>query len=221
MYLIASDILAELCGLSPGLIGVMAGVGVTLWLLGWWSHRFWIVLSATVLAGVFGLYEAASRQAQPLVTSLLLALAAGLLALALIRLFAFIGCGLAGFLLAETLAPQLEQPMIVFLVCGLLGVLLFRWCVMGLTSLAGSALLLYAGLAFLNQRGKLDAVAWSDQGAVLLNWICGLMTVMGFAFQSLLERRRKRRQEEEEPDKKRKKGKEHVEEYRGLFWKAG
>ena len=50
MRLVAPDLVADLCGLSPGLIGLAAAVGAGLWLLGWWSHRFWVVLIATVAA---------------------------------------------------------------------------------------------------------------------------------------------------------------------------
>ena len=197
MQLVTPEILADLCGLSPGPLAVALAVGLTLWLLGWWSHRFWVVLAATVAAGVFGLFEAPALQAQPLFASLLLALAAGMLALALVRLFAFLAGGLAGLSLAQAAAPTLGPPLVVFLVCGLVGLLLFRWCVMATTSLLGSVILLYTGLTFLNRQGSLDAIAWTEQGAVLLNWGCGLMTVMGCAFQVLLERRRRRRRHEE------------------------
>ena len=71
--------------LSVGLCATGLVVGLALWLFGWWSHRFWVVLTTTVLAGVFGLYEAAMFRTHPLVAALLLAVAAGLLALALIR----------------------------------------------------------------------------------------------------------------------------------------
>src|SRR5262245_24456901 len=64
MTIIATDILGDLCGLSLGLIVAIIPIGLLLWLLGWWSHRFWIVLATTVLAGVFGLLEASSWRVQ-------------------------------------------------------------------------------------------------------------------------------------------------------------
>src|SRR5678816_2470220 len=95
MVLIATDILADLCGLSLGLILGLLPIGLLLWLLGWWSHRFWIVLATTVVAGVIGLMEATSWQAQPIVVAVLLAIAAGVLALALVRVITFTAGGLA------------------------------------------------------------------------------------------------------------------------------
>src|SRR4051812_14071990 len=58
MHIIATDILGDVCGLSLGLIMLVIPVGLVLWLLGWWSHRFWIVLATTVIAGIVGLNEA-------------------------------------------------------------------------------------------------------------------------------------------------------------------
>ena len=78
MSIIASDILADLCGLSLGLLIALLPVGLLLWLLGWWSHRFWVVLSTTLLAGVCGLYEGSAFQAHPLMAAVLLAVLARL-----------------------------------------------------------------------------------------------------------------------------------------------
>src|SRR3954447_15090154 len=69
MQLVTTELLGDLCGLSPGPLAVAGLVGLTLWLLGWWTHRFWVVLVATVAAGVYGLYEGSALQSQPLVAS--------------------------------------------------------------------------------------------------------------------------------------------------------
>ena len=53
MQLIATDILADICGLSLVPLCTGLGIGLFLWLFGWWSHRFWVVLVTTVLAGLF------------------------------------------------------------------------------------------------------------------------------------------------------------------------
>lgn len=217
--LVAPDLLADLCGLSPGLVGVAAAIGAALWLLGWWSHRFWVVLAATVSAGVIGLYEAPVLKAQPLIASLLLALAAGFLALALIRLFAFVVGGIAGMALVQALAPSLDQPVIAFLVAGLLGLLLFRWCVTALMSFSGSLLLVYSGLILLNHRGALDAAAYAEQSGVALTIAVVLMSVVGFAFQIWMERRRRRAAEEQDEIPK-KKSKVSDDPYLGMFNKS-
>ena len=199
MQLVAPDLLVELCGLSPGLVGLAAAVGAALWLLGWWSHRFWVVLIATVAAGVYGLYEAPAHK---LVASLLLALASGLLALALIRLFAFVAGGVAGVALMQAFAPTLDQHLIAFLSSGLLGLVLFRWCVTAVTAFLGSVILSYAGLAFLTQRGSLDAPAYAEANGLMLTGIVAGLTLAGFAIQLWFERRRKEKPDEEKPVKK-------------------
>src|SRR5438876_735946 len=134
MQLIATDILAEMCGLSLALLVLGFGIGLFLWLFGWWSHRFWVVLVTTVLAGLLGLNEAARLNTHPIVLSLLMAIAAGLLALALVRLLAFAAGGMAGLLALQHLVPTWDQPVVGFLLCALVGLLLFRLWMMALTS---------------------------------------------------------------------------------------
>ena len=200
MNVVTADLVADLCGLSLGVLLAGGGIGLVLWLCGWKSHRFWVVLLTTVTAGVYGLQEAAAFRTPPLVAAILLAVAAGVLALALVRLLAFWAGGVSGLLILQAAAPTLDQPLVVFVVSGLVSLLLFRWFLMALTSFAGSVLVCCAGVALLNMHGGLDAVAWTEQGTGLLNWICGLMAVMGFLVQFLVDRRASRRVVEEESD---------------------
>jgi len=202
MSIIASDILADVCGLSLGLLIALLPVGLLLWLLGWWSHRFWIVLAATVTAGVFGLLEAGAWKVQPIVIAVLLAIAAGVLALALVRVITFTAAGLVAVYLVHFIFPTLNQQVVCFLIGGLLGLLLFRWFFMATTSFAGSVLLAYGTLALLHYREIIDAVAWSDENSLLLTIACGVAALFGFAFQFFVERRqqRKRRDHDEDHD---------------------
>ena len=198
MCIIATDILGDLCGLSLGLLVALLPIGLMLWLLGWWSHRFWIVLAATVLAGVIGLVEATAWRAQPIVVAVLLAVAAGVLALALVRVFTFAAGGFAGVYLVQLTMPTLQQPAICFLISGLLCLLLFRWFFMSLTSLLGASLLAYGTLALLHFYDLVDAVAWSADNGTLLTILCSLATLAGFAFQFFFDRWRARRRKERE-----------------------
>ncbi|MCI0379579.1 MAG: hypothetical protein L0215_18375 [Gemmataceae bacterium] len=193
MQFVDPEILADVCGLSPGITMSGLALGVALWLFGWRWHRFWIVLAGTVLGGIYGLFEGPSWQTEPLVAALLLGLSAGLLALALIRLVAFTAGGVVGLNLVQHFFPALAQPLIVFLVSGLASLLLFRVSLMALTSCLGAVLLAYAGLGLLNHYGALDAVAWLEQGGQLLTWVCGAVALFGWATQFLLDRRRRRR----------------------------
>jgi hypothetical protein len=198
MHIIATDILTDLCGLSLGLLIALLPIGLMLWLLGWWGHRFWIVLATTVLAGVFGLLEATAWHVQPIIAAVLLAIAAGVLALALVRVITFAAGGLAGVYLIQVAFPGWHQHVLCFLVSGLVCLLLFRWFFMALTSLLGTALLAYGTLALLHFHEMLDAIAWSEDNTTLLTILCGAATLFGFGFQFFFDRWRTRRRKERE-----------------------
>ncbi len=192
MQLLAPDILEEVRGVSIIVSASAFAVGFLLWLLGWRGHRFWIVLAATVLAGILGLYSGAVHGAQPLVAGLLLAVAAGVLALAMVRVVAFTAGGIAAWVAVRALAPSWDEPLICFLGGGLIGLLLFRIWTMALTSCAGTLLMAYAGLGIVDHLGKLDAVALAQKQALLLNCVCGGVALLGLTIQFLFERRRGR-----------------------------
>ncbi len=168
-------------------------MGFLLWLTGWWLHRFWIVLAATTGAGILGLVTGSVTGIQALIAAVLLAIAAGVLALALIRLVAFAAGGAAACLVMQKVAPSLgTQPLIPFLAGGLLALYLFRLWTMTLTSFAGTVLMGYFGLSLAHQLGKLEAVAMAQEKADMLNLGCGIITLLGLLAQIVVERRRAR-----------------------------
>ncbi len=197
MSLVLPEILVELRALSPGLLVAGVAVALVLWLGGWWSYRFWVVLGTTVAAGVLGLYEAPALRMQPVLASVLLAVAAGMLALSLARLFAFAAGGVTCLVLVHLLIPSAHAPVICFLAGGLLATLLYRLWLILLTSFAGSLLLLHCGLALATQAGGVDLVAWCRSQAVLLNWVCGIATALGWVVQFFWTRRRSARPKQE------------------------
>lgn len=190
MQLLAPEILTETRGLSVPLSATGLTLGLLLWLFGWRGHRFWIVLIATVSAGILGLYTSPSVGTKSLVAGLLLAVAAGALALALVRVVAFLCSGFLTWTIVHTLLPTWNEPLVCILVGGLVGLVLFRLWTMTLTSLTGSLLLLYFGLSLADQCGKMDAVVFAQLQSLLLNWACGLLTLVGLIGQVLLDRRR-------------------------------
>jgi hypothetical protein len=190
MQLLTPDILGPAATLSLPILVTGLLLGLVLWAFGWRTHRFWVVLVLTVVAGIYGLYEAAAFQAQPVLASLLLATAAGVLALALVRVVAFGAGGCAGILILHELSPASSHALVVFLVAGLIGLFLFRFWIMALTSFSGTLLMVYAGLSLLQQSAGFDALAWSETSGGLINWACGLATIVGIALQFLLDRRR-------------------------------
>lgn len=189
MQMIAPDIVADVRSLSAALQVMGLIVGLFLWLLGWRNHRFWVVLVITVSAGTYGLAQAAALHTAPLVAALLLAVAAGVLALSLIRLIAFAAGGLFSVIAMQAIAPHWDQPIVPFILGGLLGHFLFRLWMMALTSFCGTLLMTYAIFGLADRMHKLDAVAWTEKRTTLLNWVCGAAAVVGLVTQFIVERK--------------------------------
>jgi hypothetical protein len=199
MQLLAPDILEEARQLSPGLLGVGLALGLFLWLWGGRTHRFWLALVMTLGAGVLGLYYGPAYGMQPLVAGLLLAVAAGALALSLMRVLIFASGGLAALGLAQAAAPNWswQQPLVCFLAGGLLGVFLYKFWITTLASFVGTLLTAYSALCLLDRFGQIDTATWVGAHTPLLNWACGACTVLGLLMQFLLERRRKRQEKKQ------------------------
>ena len=194
MHLVSPDILADARGLSVAVCAAGLALGLVLWLLGGRAHRFWLVLLTTLAAGVYGLSVGEIFGVQPLVAGLLMGVAAGALALSLVRLMAFVAGGVAACLVAERLTPGWDEPFVFFFVGGFLGLALVRYWMVALSSLAGTLLMAYSGLCLLDTLGRLDAVTWSAGRPRLLDWACGGVTLLGVVVQLALERRRRRKQ---------------------------
>jgi len=194
MQLIAPDILKEAQEFSLAVSAPAFGLGLLLWIFGWRGHRFWIVLITTIGAGVLGLYIGPAYGARPIVGGILLACAAGALALSLVRVIAFSAGGAAAWLLMRTIAPTVEEPLICFLIGGLIGLFLFRVWTMALTSSAGAFLMVYSGLCLAHALGNVDAVAWAENQTMLFNCLCGGLALVGIVVQLVLDRQRQRQQ---------------------------
>ena len=198
MQLVAPDILEAAVGLSPTLTVTSLLVGVLLWFAGGLTHRFWVVLGATLIAGVVGLFVGKRFDMQPLVAGLLLAVAVGALSLSLFRIVLFLASGSAVMWLAGAVAPSWDEPIACFLAGGLLGIAMYQTCVIALSSFAGTLLMSYSGLLLTASFGKVDVVALSGKHGALLNWGVGTVTVLGVLVQFLIQRRRKSSGKKEE-----------------------
>jgi MFS family permease len=183
MELIVPDVLGDVQQLSAVLPLTAMLAGLVLWLAGWWTHRFWVVLLLTVAGGIAGLEYAAELHAQPLLAALGVALSAGLLALTLVRLLAFLAGGCAGLALVHTLWPGWDQPLFAFLFGALVGLFLFRFWTMALTSLAGVLLIAYGGLALAGRWTNFDPVAWCEGKQTVVNAALGLAAAGGLLVQ--------------------------------------
>jgi hypothetical protein len=188
MQVLDPEILGEFQGLSANVTVPAFALGFLIWLLGWRGHRFWIVLAATVTAGLIGLDAGPSWGSQRLVAGLLLAVAAGTLALSLVRVVAFAAGGAAGWLIVHALAPQWNDPLVCFLGGGILGLLLYRLWMMTLTSAAGALLMGYSGLCLAAKFGSLDAVAIVEKQTLLVNAAWAGACLLGVIAQFILDR---------------------------------
>jgi hypothetical protein len=192
MALLASDILKEARELSPLVSGTGFALGLFLWLYGGRTHRFWLVLVLTVAAGVVGLYYGPAYGLLPLVSGLLLAVSAGVLALSLARILIFAAAGCAGLAVAQFF--RWDEPLVSFLLGGLTGMLFYNLWITLLASFAGTLFMGYSGFCLIDKLGKVDTTAWVEQNAPLLNWAVAVLSLLGVLAQSVLERRTARKQ---------------------------
>jgi hypothetical protein len=213
MQLLSPDILQDACEISVPITATAFAVGLLVWALGWRGHRFWIVLAATVAAGILGLYSGPIHKTQPMVAGLLLAVAAGALALALVRVVAFASGAIALWIAVHALMPNWHEPLVALLVGGLIGLLLFRVWTMTLTSSAGALIMAYSGLCLAHKLGNVDVVALAENHPLMLNCLCGAAAIAGLAVQYLITRRR-----ESDTSRRDSRPKSQPQNSGGLFW---
>jgi hypothetical protein len=184
MQLIAPDILAEARGLTGAMCGTLCVLGFALWLFGWRWHRFWIVAGITLSAGLLGLNEGrAQGGTQIMAVGILLAVAGGMLALELAKVFAFIAGGCGAWLAVQWVIPQAQELWAVFLCGGIFGLLMYRVWTMILTSLAGVLIAGHSALLLLEGPLHFDAVAWVTANVVALNGVAVALIVLGILLQ--------------------------------------
>ncbi len=183
MQLVAPDILAEARGLSTAMLGTLAALGLALWLFGWRWHRFWVVAGITLAAGLIGLNAARPAGVQVIAVGILLAVAAGMMALELAKVVAFVAGGIGAWLAVQWVLPQAQELWAVFLSGGLLGLLLYRVWTMLLTSLMGTLLALHASLLLLEPALSFDAVSWAGANNAALNGVAVGIIILGILLQ--------------------------------------
>ncbi len=213
MQLIAPDVLAEARGLSPALSGIGALLGILLWSCGWRWHRFWVVVGVTLLGGLIGLQAGKSSGGHIMAMGVLLALSAGLLALELARVFAFVAAGTCVWMASSALFPRGQELWVGFLIGGLMGVLLYRFWTMLLTSFLGVLISWHSLLCLAEGVLQFDAVDFAAKQALALNGAGLAFTALGVAMQNWIERwhlRRRRRRKEKAEEKIREEVRERV-----------
>ena len=115
--------------------------------------------------------------------------------MSLVRILLFAAGGLAALGLMHTLSSSWDEPIAVFLIGGLVGVLLYRFWIITFSSTIGVLLMAYSALALFDRLHMVDSVAWTRKYGPLLNWGCAALMVLGILVQFLLERRGRRKAE--------------------------
>src|SRR5262245_22299886 len=188
MQLLVPDVLADARGLSAGAAGFGVLLGLLLWAFGWRWHRFWVVFGVTLAAGLVGLNSGQAAGGQVLAVGLLLAVAAGMLALELARVMAFVAAGVAAWVAVQTLLPGARELWAVFLAGGLLGLLLYRFWAMLLTSFGGAVLAGHAALALAHALAGFDGVGFAARNAAALNGVVLAAALVGVFVQHRIAR---------------------------------
>jgi hypothetical protein len=184
MYLINPDVIAEARGLSIGASGFLLFVGFLLWAFGWRWHRFWVVFAITLTAGILGLSAGQSAGVQILVVGVLSAVAAGMLALELARILAFVTGGVAAWVAATAVVPGAQELWAVFLCGGLIGVVLYKLWTMIAMSLMGILVCWHTMLVMWEGLLGFDAPKWAAENASALNGAVVVGTILGVIVQS-------------------------------------
>lgn len=186
MQLIVPDILAEARGLTTAMSGTLCALGIALWLFGWRWHRFWIVAGITLAAGMLGLNAGrAAGGTQIMALGILIAVAAGMMALELAKVFAFVAGGCGAWLAVQWVFPQAQELWAVFISGGLFGLLLYRLWTMLLTSLAGVLVASHSALLLLEVPLVFDAVKWVSANQAALNGVAVGLIVLGILLQAV------------------------------------
>jgi hypothetical protein len=163
--------------------GTICVLGVALWLFGWRWHRFWVVAGITLGAGLIGLNAGRNEGVQVMAVGILLAVAAGMMALELAKVVAFVAGGIGAWLAVQWVLPQAQELWAVFLSGGIMSLLLYRLWTMLLTSLLGTLLAGHAALLLLEPVFRFDAVAWTTQYMVALNGVTVAVVILGILLQ--------------------------------------
>ena len=186
MQLIVPDILTEARGLTTAMSGTLCALGIALWLFGWRWHRFWIVAGITLAAGLLGLNAGrAAGGTQIMALGILIAVAAGMMALELAKVFAFVAGGCGAWLAVQWVFPQAQELWAVFISGGLFGLLLYRLWTMLLTSLAGVLIASHSALLLLETPAGFDAVKWVTANQAALNGVAVGLIVLGILLQAI------------------------------------
>jgi ribosomal protein L12E/L44/L45/RPP1/RPP2 len=145
------------------------------------------------------------------------AIAAGLLAMEIAKIVAFVTGGTAAWLAAQSVMPEAHELWAVFLCGGLVGVVLYRLWTMLAASVAGVLAFGHAALLLAAAVGGVNAVEFAEKHASILNTWAAVAAVLGVVVQARTGREAGGAAEEKEEKPKPKK-EEKKDEKGGEAW---
>ena len=194
MQILSPEVLADVLDLPLAALLVIMGIGAGLALTGWRWHRFWLTISVSLICGMVGLRQAqAWGIQQPILAGVLLAAAGGCLALSLARVGLFLAYGLATWYAMKRFAPPYAVPAICICLGGIFSVLFYRFCVALLTSVVGSILLSYAGMAYAQQQNWFPMQTWLKEQSLAAHGCLAAMCAFTLMLQLYFWRRTRKK----------------------------
>lgn len=218
MHLISPAVLTDAKGLSVGAMAFFLFVGFLVWAFGWRWHKFWVVFAVTLTAGLLGISAGRTAGMQVLVVGVLVSIAAGLLALEIAKITAFLTGGTAAWLAAQAVMPEAQELWAVFLCGGLVGVVLYRLWTMLATSLVGVLLFWHAGLLMVEALGGVNVTELADKHAAVANGVVIGASLIGVLVQAKTGQA-EAGGEAAEPKAEKKEKKEEVKDDAEAWWK--
>ncbi|MSR30740.1 MAG: hypothetical protein EXR99_04465 [Gemmataceae bacterium] len=223
MHFLDPEIFADVNKLSALTLIFLAAFSLLLWTMGYTTHKFWVVFLSTGLAGYFGFETGPAMGMQPLLSALLFGFSAGILSLALIRVFVFLLGGMTGASLAGVFLPAGDPWVAALLVGGLLAILLYPFWFTGFSSLLGTIGFTYGILALLDRLNAVDGAGLLDKKPGLVDAVAMCMVVIGAIIQYYIHRwyrkNRWRQCQDEERDRLQREAVEYSSPSLGSWWK--
>jgi len=193
MQILSQQALETLVRIPLPIVVVGLVLAPVFWLLGWRLHRVLFVGSVTFIAGVYGLVHVPKLLAiNKYLAGVLLAVGVGGVAIALMRIGAFVACGLLADSLAVHVAweyfPGLSGPVrfVAFVAGGMVSVFFYRLVVVLITASVGAVLMVGGVISLTHQTSAYDAIQGMDELQTIAAGALVVLILIGTGAQYLL-----------------------------------
>jgi len=188
--MISTEVLQAARGMSVAMLGTVLALGLAIWLFGWRWHRFWITCLAVATAvATTWKYGNLWTQTPLAVAVTVIALAAGVVAVELVRLAIFVLGGVILYYLTCQYLPEFHDTWLAFPLGGLIAMLLYRlgWLIM--TSILGTLIAVHAGLLLIESVVTFDSMQWSNDNILIIHIGICVWTIIGVVCQLWIDRK--------------------------------